>query len=739
MRGWGIAAAVALVPPAAQAQDATAVDDVVVTAQRREERAQAVPIAITAISGERILDESVANLDRIGADVPNLYLARNFGTSSGALVFLRGVGEGDSIFTNDPPVGIYIDDVILPRSTGALIDLIDIERIEVLRGPQGTLYGRNTSGGAIKLVTQRPTFDRVGGAADVTVGSYRRIDARGTLNLPVSSTLGLRVSGLSRNQRGWGRNLTDGAYVNGQGVQAGRLALLWEPDTRLSVFATADVTLDRSGPRFPQRFVADPDRAGRFLNRFVAPQGSIDRFDSADTDPLGTTDTGGASLRIDYRLGGTTLSSISGYRALRSRIGFDQTANPPGQGANIILLQDQRQHSISQEVQLAGAGWGGAVAWLAGGYAFFEHNDQLTAVSFATPTGTGAARFRTGDFFRAPSRAATVGGNWSPYAPALDTTSYSAFGSATASLLPRLRLTLGLRYTDERKRYDVRFLTAPDAVLVLPDGRVARRRIRERWTDVSPRVALDLRLSDDVMLYASHAKGFRSGSFDGRARNIGFVLDRQAAIAPETVWSSEVGLKSDWFGRRLRVTVDYFVNRYTDIAFSAARANSTPPEIFRQNVGDARIQGLEVEWTARPAAGVEIGGWLSTLADRFTRLASSPGCTIVPESQLDLRFTPALRYQVRGSYTRPAGGGRLRIGGDYSAASPYTIALCNEPQHRVTDNAAINLQLGWERDAWGVTLAATNVADRRYNSGSVGTIGYPVAPREITLRLRRTF
>ncbi|KQN26566.1 hypothetical protein ASE86_10785 [Sphingomonas sp. Leaf33] len=732
----GVAAAV--MPLLAQAQET--VDDVVVTAQRREERVQTVPIAITAVSGERIVEESIANLDRIGVDVPNLYLARNFGTSSGALVFLRGVGEGDSIFTNDPPVGIYIDDVILPRSTGALVDLIDIERIEVLRGPQGTLYGRNTSGGAIKLVTQRPTFDRVSGAADLAVGSYRRIDTRGTINLPLSRTLALRVSGLSRNQRGWGRNLTDGAYVNGQGVQAGRVALLWEPDARLSVFATADLTLDRSGPRFPQRFRADPDRAGRYLNRFVPPQGSIDRFDSADTMPLGTTDTGGASLRIDYRLGGgTTLSSITGYRALRSRIGFDQTANPPGVGANIILLQDQRQHSVSQELQLAGSALSGRLDWLAGGYAFFEHNDQLTAVSFATPTGTNAARFHTADFFNAPSRAASIGGNWSPYEPGLDTQSYSAFGSATAVLGARTRLTAGLRYTDERKRYDVRFLTAPDTVLVLPDGRVAQRRIRGRWTDVSPRIALDYRVSDDVMLYASRAKGFRSGSFDGRARNIGFALDRQGAIAPETVWSSEAGIKSEWLSRRLQVNADYFVNRYTDIAFSAARANSTPPEIFRQNVGDARIQGLEVEWTARPVAGVEVGGWLATLADRFTRLASSPGCTIVPEAQLDLRFTPALRYQLRGSYSRTVRGGRVRIGGDYSAASPYNIALCNEPQHRVTNNAAINAQLGWERGDWAVTLAATNLADRRYNSGSVGTIGYPVAPREVTLRLRRTF
>ena len=725
------AASPARAQEASPAKPAETIDDIVVTAQRREEGAQTVPLAVTALPAARLQDEAIANLDRIGAIVPNLYLARNFGTSSGALVFLRGVGEGDSIFTNDPPVGIYVDDVIVPRSTGALLDLIDVERIEVLRGPQGTLYGRNTSGGAIKLVTQRPEFDRVSGMADVTIGSYHRADVRATVNLPLADDLAVRVSGISRNQRGWGRNLTDGTYVNGQDVQGGRVALLWEPDDRLSVFATADVTFDRSGPRYPQRFIPG-------TNEFAAPQGDIDNFTSADTDPRGRTDTGGASLRIDYKLGEATLSSITGWRELHSLIGFDQTANAPGVGANIILLQDQHQHNISQEFQLAGRS--GAIDWLAGLYYFGEHNDQLTAVSAATPAATPQARFRNADFFNAPSRAATIGGNWSPYEPRLDTDSWSAFGSATAALGPNAHLTAGLRYTDERKRYDVRFLTAPDTILILPDGRTARRRIADRWTDLSPRVAADYRLGN-TMLYASVAKGFRSGSFDGRARNIAFALDRQGAIAPEKVWNYEAGIKSDWFGRRLRVNATYFVNDYTDIAFSAARANSTPPEIFRQNVGDARIQGLEVEWTARPFAGVELGGWIATLADRFTRLASSPGCTAFAgnERDLDLRFTPAFRYQVRGSVTQQFRGAQWRIGADYSHASSYNIALCNEVQHRVTNAETINAQAGVDLGDWGVTVSATNLADRRYNSGSVGTIGYPVAPREVMLQVRRRF
>ncbi len=720
----------------AQPAPAASLDDITVTAQRREERAQDVPLAVTALSAARLEEDAMANLDRIGAAVPNLYLARNFGTSSGALVFLRGVGEGDSIFTNDPPVGIYVDDVIVPRSTGALLDLIDIERIEVLRGPQGTLYGRNTSGGALKIVTTRPDTERLGGMADVTLGSYRRLDARATVNLPLGDDLAVRVSGLTRNQRGWGQNFTNGEYVNGQETQAGRVSLLWQATPDVTVYATADVTRDRSGPRFPQRFVSG---SAGVTNDFVAPGGDIDNFTSADTDPLGDTDTGGASLRVDARLGGATLSSITGYRVLHSRIGFDQTANAPGVGANVILLQDQHQHNFSQELQLAGDAFGGKLEWLGGLYYFNEHNDQLTAVSFGVPTGTTAARYLTDDFFAAPSRGTGTSGNWSPYEPRLDTDSYSAFGSATLALGAQTHVSGGLRYTNERKRYDVSFLTAPGTVLVLPDGRAARRQIAARWTDVSPRIAIDHKVGD-AMLYASAAKGFRSGSFDGRARNIDFVMNRQGAIAPEKMWNYEAGVKSDWFGNQLRVNVDYFVNDYTDIAFSAARAG-TPPEIFRQNVGDARIQGLELEWSARPFAGVELGGWVATLSDRITRLASSPGCTayVANERDLDLRFTPAFRYQLRGSYTQPVGRARVRIGGDYSAASSYNIALCNEPQHRVTDASAVNAQIGVELDDWALTLAATNLADRRYNSGSVGTIGYPIAPREVMVQLRRTF
>ena len=719
------------------------VGEITVTAQRREQNAQEVPIAVTALSADRLDEDAARNLDRIGADVPNLYLARNFGTSSGALVFLRGVGEGDSIFTNDPPVGIYVDDVILPRATGALLDLIDVERIEVLRGPQGTLYGRNTSGGAIKLVTKRPGLDRSGGVADAAVGSYGRVDVRGTLNVPVSGNVAVRVSGLSRNGSGWGRNLVDRDRVNGQDTQAGRVSLLWQPDTRLTLVATGDFTRDRSRPRFPQRFVPNSGRQGRSTNQFAMPDGDIDRFVSPDTDPLGDTDTGGASLRSELKLGSGTLTAISGWRFLRSRIGFDQTATAPGVGSNVILLQDQRQRSFSQEVQFAGTALGSRVDLLAGLFYFREHNDQLTAVSFASPVGSAGGRYRTDDFFVAPSRGVGTSGNWSPYEPRLDTQSYAAFGSATVKIGERASLTGGVRGTIEHKAYGVRFLAAPDTTLVLPDGQRAERRIADTWRDVSPRVAADYRLGGDrwrALAYVSYAKGFRSGSFDARARNIDFALRRQGAIAPETVWSAEAGLKTDLLGGRLRVNGDYFINRYTNIAFSAARAG-VPPEIFRQNVGDARLQGVEIESSARLPFGVELGGWIATLTDRFTRLSSSPGCTafVADERDLDLRFTPAFRYQARASIRRPLAGGHWRVGGDISGASSYNIALCNEPQHRVTNAETANAQIGYERGDWSLVLSATNLTDRRFNTGSVGTIGYPQAPRELLVQLRRVF
>ncbi|MGK6353667.1 TonB-dependent receptor [Sphingomonas sp. DT-207] len=753
MRGAAMLSAGAMLwlPAGATAQTvgtepAETVEQIVVTAERRPNDPQQVPIALTAISGERLARDNALNLDRIGPGVPNLTLTRNFGTSSGALVFLRGVGEGDSIFTNDPPVGVYVDDVLFARSTGSMFDLLDVERIEVLRGPQGTLYGRNTSGGAIRLVTRDPVLGRVEGAADATVGSYGRFDVRGTLNAPLGEDVALRVSALSRTQAGWGRNLTDGARVNDQDVQGGRAKLLWQAGAGLRLLATIDYSDEDSTPRFPQRFAPDPANPGRFLNRFVEPEDDIDNFRSADTDPLNVTRSGGASLRVDYDAGGVQLASISAYRALRSRIGFDQTANPPGEGANVILLQDQRQHSWSQEVQASGDALRGRLEFVAGLYLFGEHNDQLTAVSGAVPAGSPEARFRTDDFFVAPSRAASGTGNWSPYLPALDTRSVSAFGTLRFAATDALSLTAGLRWTHERKSYSVRFLSAPDVTYVLPDGTVAARTIEASWDDLSPRIGADYQLEGagwSAMLYASLAKGFRSGSFDGRARNVDFVLNRQGPIAPERVWSSEAGVKSEWFGRRLRVNATYFVNDYTNIAFSAARANTTPPEIFRQNVGDARIQGLELEVTARPLAGFELGGTLGTLDDRLTRLAASPGCTaFVPdERDLDLRFTPDLRYSARASLEQGLFGGRVRIGGEWSGASPYFIALCNEPQHRVDNEEAVSAALGFESGdgAWGLTLSATNLTDRRYNGGSVGTIGYPVAPRQIDLTLRRRF
>jgi len=167
---------------------------------------------------------------------------------------------------------------------------------------------------------------------------------------------------------------------------------------------------------------------------------------------------------------------------------------------------------------------------------------------------------------------------------------------------------------------------------------------------------------------------------------------------------------------RVRWDVSYFISDYRDIAFSAARAG-IPPEIFRQNVGNARLQGVEAEWSARPVAWLDVGGWLATLADRFTRLKSSPGCTafVADERDLDLRFTPTLRYQIRAAAKYHG----WRLGGDYSGASPYNIALCNEPQHRVVNARTANAQLAYEDGAWTFVLATTNLTDRRFNTGSV--------------------
>ena len=244
------ALAVAQQAPDAESKVVQALEEVTVTAQRREEAQQSVPLAITALSADMLERQQIRSIAQLDQVVPNIVMNPNTGTSSASKIFLRGVGEDESFFTADTPVGIYVDDVYIARQTGAMFDLFDIERLEVLRGPQGTLYGRNTSAGAVKLVSRKPTLGEYQGQAELTIGSFDRVDVRATGNMPLGDTVALQGALLMRTRDGYTRNAFDGKDVNDQDVKGLRLSLLAEPTDRFRALLSADYIRERSTPGY---------------------------------------------------------------------------------------------------------------------------------------------------------------------------------------------------------------------------------------------------------------------------------------------------------------------------------------------------------------------------------------------------------------------------------------------------------------------------------------------------------
>jgi iron complex outermembrane receptor protein len=298
--------------------------EVTVTAQRRSESMQSVPVAVTAFDPASLDAHQVLTLRDVSNVVPNLWMETNTGLSSGSRAALRGVGEDESFFTSDPPVGIYIDDVYIPRQTGALFDLYDVERIEVLRGPQGTLYGRNTSAGAIKLVSVKPSQDtRL--MAELTGGDFGRFDARASVSGGLSERVSGQLAVLSRQRDGYDRNLVNGARVNDQDVVSGRASLRWQPSDALDILLSYDQTRERSTPAYATGVLLQPPGD-------LGPWNADDQYDG-DTDvhtlrsdllePQNDLDQRGASLNIGWDIGNVTVRSITSWRELENTLLLD--------------------------------------------------------------------------------------------------------------------------------------------------------------------------------------------------------------------------------------------------------------------------------------------------------------------------------------------------------------------------------------------------------------------------------
>jgi iron complex outermembrane receptor protein len=682
--------------------EASRLEEVVVTARKTEESLQRVPVSVSAISGEELAQRSLDNLSAVGQSTPNFLFGERGASGRGSgVIFIRGVGQTDVRPTYDPAVGVYVDGVFLGRMQGNNLNTMDLERLEVLRGPQGTLFGKNTSGGAVNIVTRQPDLSDFFGKVQLVGGSRDRFDALGNVNVPLSDgKAALLLSASRRKQDGYGSR-ADGQNMGSTDRTSGRVSLRWKLTDQLSALFAADgETYDETNSVFKliSVYPAAPPIAA--LNAFTPLKydsrwlSTSDFSNFAGGPNSSRGDLSGASLTFDYETGPVTLKSISAYR--RNTVHSDQDADL----SPITILDEYDaswQDQYSQELQASGESFGDRLAWVAGLYYFHEAIRNKVDFPLVTPL-FGFSRSFSNDH---------------------DVTneSVAAYGQGNYSLTDELRLTAGVRYTHDEKEVKRRNLAYPSGTLLEPELTKS-----SGSNDVSPRVGLDYQWTDTVMTYVSAAKGYKAGGFNGRAsNNAGFN-----EYEPEKVLTYELGLRSDLLNRRLRFNATAFYSDYSDLQLQisgSTTVNGAPaPFNIVSNVPKARITGGELELEVLPTDGLKLSTHLGITDAKYTDLPTSAQFTAARLITENSRFvyTPKTSASVAAEYATLVTDGVLATGRvDYAYKSTIHYDLANSPLLRQKPYGLLNARLTFEHQSkgWALSLFGTNLTNRHYIIG----------------------
>ena len=717
-------------------------EEITVTAQKREERLQETPISISAFNRAAIEKLGVNNLRELSEHAPNVrfdFTAPISGASNAAGIFIRGIGQSDFALTTEAGVGTYVDGVYMSRSIGGVLDVLDVERMEILRGPQGTLFGRNTIGGAINIVTAIPeaTF---GGTASLAVGSDNRLYMRGSVNLPISDTLRVRIAASSKQLDGYVKGILgidntasspvpQGQRLPGSGSpvdygnenrQAARLVAAYDPGSVFRATLSADYSrIHENNAPAVLRGITGTLANGPIVfvyNTFQAPTSTIPGFPNANytpqnfitgnldstyaTGPNGTNiNAWGTALILDWGL--SEELKVRSTTSLRRETGY---FNRDADGSPIDITHTSNygyeHEQLSQEVQLTGAPWAGRVKYAAGAYFFHETGSDPLVVEF--PSSFGMLYQRKAD---------------------VSNRSLAAYAQATVALTNRLSVTAGVRHTRDEKEFvsDQYLITGSVSPIIfgVPAGTLIplvprNSGVKKTFANTSPRASVDYRFSNDLMVYASYSEGFKSGGF-----NLRYVSPRPAILPfdPEKVHTAEAGLKSELFARRLRVNVAAFSTNYDDVQLTVFENLGAPVTL---NGGDAKIKGAELELTALPVENLELslsGGYLDAY---YTSVRQSPAIIVTPEQRITtstkLQKTPKWTATLGFDYDVPVrAGGKVRLHADWK----YTADVYNDAQNSVflfqpaskIGDAALEYMSASKR--WSLRLFVDNVTDKR--------------------------
>lgn len=717
--------ALAAMPAFAQDAPATAAEEaapaaegeIVVTARRREESLIDVPISMSVVSGDSLVKSGAADITALQDKTPNLTLQIARGSNSTLIAFSRGVGQQDPLWGFEPGVALYIDDVYVARPQGAVLDIFDVERVEVLRGPQGTLYGRNTIGGAVKYVTRRLGHD-FKASARASYGSYNQIDLVGQVVVPVGDMLSLGAAVAQYWRDGYGTNLTTGAEHYDKNVLAARLSAEFTPSDNIFIRVAGDRVIDRSNPRHGTRLLpngADP---------VYAPTASV--YDTrAGIGDHNRVETRGLSVTGEVNLSDAlTFKTITSWRDGNTDtvIDFDNTAQP-----TLDVPAEYSDRQFTQELQLLYEG---------------ERIQGVFGVYYLNGRASGAFDTVVGLLNTTTLTAGTV-----------FTKSYAAFGDFSFDLTDQFKISAGLRYTRDEKtgtvfRRNYTGIRSP----YFGNAAAVPGLIRSDYTNsrdfekLTPRVSISYQPHDDLNFYASYGKGFKSGGFDMRG-DVVLTPTTVNGYAPETIDSYELGMKGAFLDRTLFVNLAGFYSDYKDQQVTI-QVPALPSGIasFVDNAGKGVIYGFEFETRVVPSrnlsASLVVGYTNADYKEFFTFIGG--GTTPVDVSdQRAFQNTPEWTANASVTWSEDLAGGTIAFTPSVSLRSDTQMFELATPALDQDGYALVDASLNWTSGGgrYRIGVAARNLTDARYRVGGYNfpgaltgnsVIGYYGPPRTVT-------
>ncbi len=713
--GFSLGATCCLVCPGALAQTASQqtvsadadqssqeqLDVIVVTATKTgATQLQSTPVAISAVTSETLDRTGVDDIRDLAQLTPSLQIAQNAAFSQ---VYIRGIGSNNVFAGSDPSSTIHVDGVYIARPAAGLSNFLDVERVEVLRGPQGTLYGRNSVGGTINIISKQPgnQFEAKG---QLTVGNYGLRRGELYASGPVVDDKVAASFSLSRSVRdGYLENIAiPGNRVDDEDVISGRVQVRVQPTDQFDITFRADYSYAdealAGNIKLLERSPADP-----LVNTILGDYRKVALNRESTTSRKLWGFAADAKLEISPMV---TLSSLTAYRGSTIKAANDTDAT-----AQEIRLTEQfeDQTQFSQEFNVSGSS--DTISYIAGLYYFDENIEADAGVSNFVPGVRGSPN------------------------PLVHTKAWAGYGQATYYVAPGLGFTAGIRYTAEDKNFIQRF-----SVVNLSTGAFLPRYPLTYQTDDTykawtPRFGIEFQATDNLFVFASATKGFKSGGFNFASQN------PNQGYAPETLWSYEAGVKSEFLDNRVRINATGFWYDYSDLQ---VQSFITPGVIDITNAADARVRGLELELLAKPTRGLSIGGNLAYLDAKYRNYTNAllPGNIPFDASGNRLNSAPEWAYNIYGQYDHELdNSGTLYVRGEYNWKSRQYYSAENRAAESQASFGLINASLGYiaPGDRWRVMAFGRNLANKEYVT-TTATFTGPVSgrvgePRTYGLRL----